>query len=103
MELVSEWEDAEMESPQVKFAFDPQSEELFLVIEDDSTIYRLVNSAGTIYVIAGFRCSLSSSPDFLDGIKYYNIDNPILHVVSCGTVNSERDRFAIDLAKLYLE
>lgn len=102
MDIKKAWKQADRESPAVNYAFDPQTGELFVVVEDNSTIYRIVNNTGTIYVVAGFRCSRASDPDFLNGTAYYNIDDPVLHVVLCSTVSSNRDQFAINLAKEYL-
>lgn len=96
------WKEAGFDAPKVSYAVNPNNGDTFLVIEDNSTIYRLVNSSGIIYVIAKFRCKKVTDPDFMDGTPYYNIEDPIMHVVLCSKIDSDKDKFAIELSKEYL-
>ena len=95
------WEKGGFESPNVSYAVNSQNGDTYLVIEDNSTIYRLINKEGLIYVIAGFRLKKTRSKDFLNGTPFYNIKDPVLHIVLCSKVD-ERDRYAIELAEEYL-
>lgn len=96
------WKKAGFQPPNVSYAVNSQNGDTFLVIEDDSTIYRLINKDGLIYVIAGFRLEKTRDKNFLNGTPFYNIKDPVLHIVLCSKVESEKDRYAIELAEEYL-
>ena len=97
------WREGGFEPPKVLYAVNPNTGETYLVIEDDSTIYKIISSDGIIYMIAAFRCSQSSDPNFLNGTSFYTIDDPILHVVMCSKIESDKDRYAHEyLIKKYL-
>ena len=90
------WSEANFTPPSVNYAVNSRNGDTYLVIEDDSTIYRLINRAGQIYVIAGFRCDRVSLKEFRNGEPFYSINEPVLHFVMCSKIDSSRDRFAID-------
>lgn len=95
-EITKLWREANFTPPNVNYAVNSLNGDTYLVIEDDSTIYRLINSSGQIYVIAGFRCDRISSKEFRNGEPFYSIKVPVLHFVMCSKIDSSRDRFAID-------
>ena len=88
--------------PEVYYAVNSKNGDTYLVIEDNSSIYRLMNKAGQIYVIAGFRCEKVSSSKFLSNTPFYSIRDPILHPVTCSKLESSRDKFVLELLSKYL-
>ena len=95
-DISSLWSKAKFTPPSVNYAVNSKNGDTYLVIEDDSTIYRLINKTGQIYVIAGFRCDKVSISTFRNGEPFYSITDPVLHFVMCSKIDSSRDRFAID-------
>ena len=93
--MEKEWEKSGFESPEVFYAVNSQNGESFLVIEDDSTIYRLMNNNGQVYVIADFRCKKYSSKEFLNGTPFYSCEDR-MHPISCSKIESAKDRFVFD-------
>ena len=90
------WLESDFQPPNVFYAVNAKTGDKFLIIEDDSSIYRLINKAGQIYVVAGFRCEKIIVRDFLNGTPFYSIRDPVLHTVMCSKIDSNRDRFVID-------
>lgn len=85
MSLESQWKKSGMNPPKVMRAAS-NSGEKYLVIEDDSTIFKLINKSGQIYVVAGFRCKLNKiGNEYLCG-------DPI-HPISCSKIDNPRERF----------
>lgn len=93
--IVDMWEKEGYKSPKITSGVNGETSEQFLVLEDDSTIIRLMNKNGQIFVVAGFRCQVKKSPD---GRKYYLCGNP-MHPVTCSKLDNPRDRFAVDKLK----
>ena len=58
MEIERLWKKGNLKIPKIVIAENAKSGETYLVIEDDSTIYKLINKTGQIYVVAGFRCKV---------------------------------------------
>jgi hypothetical protein len=94
--LVTAWKQGNFTPPSISYAVNAKNGDTYLVLEDDSTIYRLINKFGQIYVIAAFRCDVVSLPTFMNGTSFYSIHDPVLHIVMCSKIDSSRDRFAID-------
>ena len=74
--------------PKVLYAFN-KSDERFIVIDDHSTIFRVMNKQGQVFMVAHFRCLLDNSG------KFYTCDDP-MHIVSCTKYTSEIDQYAHD-------
>lgn len=87
------WLQAKFESnfkpPNILYAFDKNNEK-FVVISDNSSIYRLINSKGQVYVVAHFRCTKDPNN------KYYICDEP-MHIISCKKHSHEEDQYANDV------
>lgn len=94
--LIAAWKQANFPPPSIFYAVNAKNGDTYLVLEDDSTIYRLINKLGQIYVIASFRCDIVSLPTFMNGTSFYSIHDPVLHTVMCSKVESSRDRFAVN-------
>lgn len=71
--------------PTVLYAFNKTGER-FIVIENSGSIFRLMNKAGKVFMVAHFRCKLDPTG------KYYICDDPI-HVVSCSKYTTEQDMY----------
>jgi len=74
--------------PKVLHAFN-KTRERFIVINDHSTIFRLMNSQGQVFMVAHFRCKLEPSG------QYYLCDEP-MHIISCTTYTADEDQYAHD-------
>ena len=77
--------------PTVYHAFNMNNER-FLVISNTSTIFRLMNKLGQVFMIAHFRCTLDPTR------QYYVCKNP-MHIVSCRTYTLEQDQYAADVIR----
>lgn len=96
------WKDSGFETPSVFYAVNAKSGETYLVIDDNSTIIRLLNKDGNIYVIAGFRCKKHFSSKFLNGTPFYSCED-ILHPITCSKIDSLKDKFVLEkLRNIYL-
>ena len=93
-EIKELWNIKKLAAPNITQALNKEGNEHFIVIDDDSTIIRMMNSKGQIYVVAGFRCKILTSRD---GRKYYSCDEP-LHPVTC-KIENIRDRFVLEHIK----
>jgi hypothetical protein len=89
------WDNAKFKSPftppTVYHAFS-QNNERFLVISNDSTIFRVMNKQGQVFMVAHFRCKLDETG------QYYVCSNP-MHIVSCTTYKLEEDQYAYDVIR----
>ena len=92
--IKTDWQKGGFVSPTVNYAVSSTGES-FLVIEDDSTIFKLVNKEGHIYMIAGFRCQKTASPQFLNSMPFYTIKDNILHPILCSKLESPKDQYAV--------
>ena len=75
--------------PNILYAFNKNNER-FIVISDHSSIHRVMNSRGQVFMIAHFRCV----PD--NDNKYYRCDNP-MHIISCTKYSMDEDQYANDV------
>lgn len=73
--------------PTTPLLFHQKTQQLFLVIDDSTTIFRLMDSLGNIFGMAKMRCAVN--PD----TQTYECDGP-MYILTC-RYNS-RDRFALD-------
>lgn len=93
-----EWRTNRLEPPKIGHAINEKSGEKFLVISDKSTIVKMINRNGNIYMVASFRCDVKSNTLG----NYYSCKEP-LHLVSCSKLDDPKDVFARDvLVKKYL-
>lgn len=99
--MEKDWQTSGFNIPKVLYAVNKKSGETYLVIEDDSTIFRFINKQGQIYVVAAFRCSKNSSPQFLNGTPFYTCDD-ILHPITCSKLENPKDKFVVERIQLYL-
>jgi len=88
MNIENEWKKSKLQPPKILRAQN-NSGEKYLVIEDDSTIFKLINKSGQIYVVAAFRCQIIQN-------KYYLCGDPI-HPISCSKIDNPRERFVESL------
>ena len=79
----------EFTPPKVLYAFNKNREQ-FIVINDHSTIHRVMNSQGQVFMVAHFRCKLDPTK------KYYTCDDP-MHIISCTKYSSDEDKYAHDV------
>lgn len=77
--------------PNILYAFNKNNER-FIVISDNSSVYRLMNSRGQVFMIAHFRCVKDPSNQF------YRCDDP-MHIVSCTKYDLEADTYANDVIR----
>ena len=75
--------------PKILYAFD-RNKERFIVISEDSTIYRIMNARGQVFMVAHFRCATDKDN------KYYTCDGP-MHIVSCTKYKEDEDQYANDV------
>ena len=77
--------------PKILYAFNKTGEK-FIVINDNSSIHRLMNGRGQVFMVAHFRCV----PDANN--QYYICDDP-MHIISCTKYTTEEDRYASDVIR----
>jgi len=77
--------------PKVLYAFNKNGEK-FIVIEDNRTIFRVMNNQGQVYLIANIRCKLHESG------TYYICDEPF-HIISCKKHETDIDQYASDVIR----
>lgn len=87
--METRWEKSGFKKPKVLIAVNVNSGEKFIVVEDDSTIYKLMNRTGHIFVVAKFRCSLQHDKTG----SYYSCSDP-MHPISCSKLEHPREKFA---------
>ncbi len=73
-------------SPKILYAFNKTGEK-FIVINDNSTIHRIMNERGQVFMVAHFRCK----PD-VDN-QHYICDNQ-MHIISCTKHADQEDQYA---------
>ena len=83
--------------PKVFLAENEKSKEKYIVVDDHSTIIRMVGRNGQVYMVAGFRCETKKGPNG----PYYSCKEPI-HVIGCSKLDDPRDVFASTLRAKYL-
>ena len=86
------WKKSGFKVPKVLLAINENSGENFIVVEDDSTIFKLLNKTGHIFVVAGFRCKLEQDKNGL----YYSFSDP-MHPISCSKLEHPKEKFAESL------
>lgn len=74
--------------PKILYAFD-RNNERYIVINDHSSIYRIMNARGQVFLVAHFRCQRDPSGQF------YRCDDP-LHIISCSKHELEEEKYAQD-------
>jgi len=89
------WIKGKLDPPSVTLALNKETNQSYIVIEDDSTIIRLMNSRGHIYVVAKFRCEILTDSN---GTVYYYCSEPI-HPITCSKIEGNRDRYVLDNIK----
>lgn len=77
--------------PTVLYAFDNNNER-FIVISDNTTIYRVMNNKGQVFMIANFRCVKDARGQF------YRCGEP-MHIISCTKYSSEEEQYAYDVIR----
>lgn len=75
-------------TPNVLYAYN-QSGEKFIVIDDHSTIYRLMNQQGKVFMVAHFRCIKDQQN------QHYICGDPF-HIISCKKYDQDQDQYAYD-------
>jgi len=75
--------------PKILYAFN-ENDERFIVIKDDGTVYRLMNSRGQVFMVAHFRCEIDKNGQF------YRCKG-LMHIVSCTKHSSDVDQYANDV------
>jgi hypothetical protein len=85
MNIANEWKKSGFTAPKVMTAYN-NSGEKFIVIEDDTTIIKLINKNGQIYVVAAFRCQYDKTRNA------YLCGDPI-HPISCSKIDNPKERF----------
>ena len=88
------WQAGKLEPPKVSLALEKESSQQFIVIDDNSTIVRLMNQTGQVYLVAGFRCEKLTDKK---GMTYYSCGLP-MHPVTC-KLEGTRDLFAYNNIK----
>ncbi len=81
------WLNNNFQPPTAPLLFHIKTRQLFLVIDDSTTIFRLMDSLGNIFGMAAMRCALN--PD----TQTYECDGP-MYILTCRY--NPRDRFALD-------
>ena len=99
--MEKDWKESGFSIPKVLYAVNSKSGETYLVVEDDSTIFKLMNKTGQFYMIAGFRCQVFSSPEFLNNTPFYSCEN-VMHPISCSKIEIPKDKFVYEKLKEYL-
>jgi len=74
--------------PNVLYAF-TQNGDKYIVISDNSTIYRLMNEQGQSFMVAHFRCVKDPKG------QYYTCSEP-LHIISCTKNKENEDQYAFE-------
>ena len=77
--------------PNVLYAYDSNNEK-FIVISDNTTIYRIMNNRGQVFMIANFRCTKDASGQF------YRCGEP-MHIISCTKYSAEDEQYANDVIR----
>lgn len=77
--------------PNILYAFNKTGER-FIVINDHSTIYRIMNSQGQVFMVADFRCVKEPNN------QYYTCDDP-MHIISCTKYTTDQDQYANDVIR----
>ena len=77
--------------PKILYAYNKTGEK-YIVISDDSTIHRIMNGRGQVFMVAHFRCV----PDANN--KYYTCDDP-MHIISCTKYTADEDQYANDVIR----
>ena len=87
------WSQARFRSPfnppNILYAFDKNNER-YIVINDHTSIYRIMNSRGQVFMVAHFRCTKDKDN------KYYICNDPI-HIVSCTKYSLDEEQYANDV------
>ncbi len=87
------WKKRNLKAPRVLRAFNVNSKEKFLVVDDDSSIFKLMNKSGQVYVVAGFRCQAVRDET---NQLIYSCTEPI-HPISCSKNENPREKFVESL------
>ena len=90
--METRWKKSGFKAPKVLLAINENSGENFIVVEDDSTIFKLLNKTGHIFVVAGFRCKLEQDKNG----SYYSCSDP-MHPISCSKLEHPKEKFAESL------
>ena len=96
--MQDKWKKSGFRMPKVMLARNENSGESFIVVEDDSTIFKLMNKTGHIFVVAGFRCKLESDQNG----SYYSCGDP-MHPISCSKLEHPKEKFAESLLEYLKE
>ena len=93
------WSQAQFRSPftppNILYAFNKNNEK-FIVINDHTTIYRIMNSRGQVFMIAHFRCVKAGDDKNNRDNNYYRCDEP-MHIISCTKYSLDEDQYAFDV------
>ena len=88
------WKKGKLKPPKVFRAFNVNSRERYLVVDDDSSIFKLINKSGQVYVVAAFRCQIVRNSDTQE--LFYSCNDPI-HPISCSKNENVREKFVESL------
>ena len=77
--------------PNILYAYDSNNEK-FIVISDNTTIYRIMNNRGQVFMIANFRCIVDPNKQF------YRCGEP-MHIISCTKYSLEDEQYANDVIR----
>lgn len=84
--------------PKIFLAENEKSKEKYVVVDDHSTIIRMIGRNGQVYVVAAFRCEVKKNKG---AIPFYSCKEPI-HVIGCSKLDDPKDIFASNLRTKYL-
>ena len=80
--------------PKVLYAYDSNNEK-FIVISDNTTIYRIMNNRGQVFMIASFRCVHTKDAN---NKEFYRCGEP-MHIISCTKYSAEEEQYANDVIR----
>ena len=86
------WTDGGYEAPNIIMGINESSKEKYIVIKDDSSIYRMMNFKGEVYMIAGFKCKVVKDDN---GLEYYECTDSF-HPISCSSYTNKKDAYGND-------
>ena len=86
------WIQGGYQSPNITLAVSKRTGEQYIVVDDSTTITRLMNLAGQIYMVASFRCQPTRDQT---GREYYTCGDPI-HPNFCSGYTRQSYRFVAD-------
>jgi hypothetical protein len=91
MNIIEEWNMTGFQPPQVPVAVNQRGDK-FLVIQDNSSLIKIIDSAAKIYMVSKKNCKIKID----NNIVYYECSEPT-HLTSCTKPENDREKFAIEV------